>query len=195
MLQLIEKLDAIELGLPAHLRFNDLNIYIHRDQHQLGAFFALHLVYHQCYCDLYRVVLPGYHFPISVLFNGAPEGFTQKYQEQCQQHAVIISQVAQQGSELIEDAFADPLCGICIYESTKVQVIYMTCVALGQSEIWDSTAQNIKTNLAVLQVIETYHAKRGFYVSEASLWSSDIFLICASYSHFVDYFKILGSLS
>lgn len=151
--------------LPQHLQFNDLNTYIHKDQHQLGAFFSFHLLYHQCYCDLYRVFLPGYHFPLSSLFVGAPKEFVQRHQEQCQHHAGKISDIAQRGSDLTAEAFSDPLCGICIYESTKVQVIYITCVTLGQSEIWDFATRNIKTNLEALQAIEAREEKRGLYVS------------------------------
>ena len=164
-LDLEQKLDALGTGLPSHIRLDDLNTYIHRDQHQLGALFALHLAYHQCYCDLYRVVLPGYQFPIAKLFATAPVEFVQRCQVQCRQHAEMISQIASKGSELGQESFSDPLCGICIYESTKIQVIYMTCLAFGRNEVWDLAVENVKINLRALHLIESELTKVAPYVS------------------------------
>jgi hypothetical protein len=50
----------------------------------------------------------------------------------------------------------------------------MTRVALGQTETWDQTTQNIRINLAVLRVIEADHAKRGLYVRRPLFSTGDM---------------------
>jgi hypothetical protein len=173
-LKLEQQLVTLEAGLPSHFRFDELNTYIHRDQNQLGALVAFHLAYHQCYCDLYRVVLPGYQFPITEVFAAAPIEFIQKCQEQCRHHAEMISQIAHKRSELGGEFFTDPLCGICIYESTKIQVIYMTCLGGGRTEIWELAVQNILYNIKNLQVIESKFKKDEIYVSNISISRNEI---------------------
>ena len=77
----------------------------------------------------------------------------------------MISQIANKGSELGKESFGDPLCEICIYESTKIQVVYMTCLAFGRSEVWDLAVENVKINLTALHLIESELTKDGLYVS------------------------------
>ena len=118
------------------------------------------------------MLLPGYHFPVVATFMGAPIEFVQQCQESCQFHADAISRMTRHILDMGQDPFADPLCGICIYESTKLQVIYVTCVALNHPGLWECVTQNIETNLKALHTIEKQQIKRGLYVSWLLKWVS-----------------------
>lgn len=160
-------LDLLDSRLSTHLRFNDINIYIHKGEAQLAAFYALHVAFHQCYCDLFRILLPGYQFPMRESLISPPPGFLRRYQSECQRHAEAISVMSRRMTAMGGDPFADPLCGICIYESTKIQVIYLTCVATSQLELWDLVSNYIQTNLEALKIIEIRQSKGGLYVCQA----------------------------
>lgn len=150
-MQLVHKLDMWKQNLPPHLIFNDLNTYIHMDQNQLSAFYIMHIAYNQCFCDLYRVVLPGYNFPITAAFANAEPSFIEQIQESCRQHARTISHMIKSGLQHGKKAFDDSLCYICAYESTKLQVIYVSTCAADQLQLWAEISDDIKTNIQLLK--------------------------------------------
>ena len=134
--------------LPEHLKFTELNSYIQRDQQQLSAFYAIHLLYHQTFCDLYRVVLPGYRFPIREALKDAPRTFILECQHECLEHAEAISSILKRAIQHGPEALDDPLSGVCLYESTKIQVIIgRSCSAGLPIEDWDRILGNVVTNL------------------------------------------------
>lgn len=135
-------------GLPEHLAFNQLNIYIQRDQQQLSTFYTMHLLFHQTFCDLYRVALPGYRFPIKQALRNAPREFLVECQNECLQHADAISLILQNSMQHGPESLDDPICGACIYESTKIQVIIGRSCSPGLPiEGWARILQNVSTNL------------------------------------------------
>lgn len=154
-------------GLPEHLLFNQLNIYIHRDQQQLSAFYTMHLLFHQTFCDLYRIVLPGYRFPIEQALCKAPQEFLVECQNECLLHADAISMILQDAVKHGPEALDDPICGACIYESTKIQVIIGRSCSPGLPiEGWARILQNTSTNLDAMDKCCTHLGWGGLFVSE-----------------------------
>ncbi|KFY44340.1 hypothetical protein V494_01524 [Pseudogymnoascus sp. VKM F-4513 (FW-928)] len=163
---IVKKLHALGSNLPSHLKFNTLNSYIHKGSSQQGAFYAMHLAYHKCYCDLYRVVLPGYQFPITKAFTGASTEFIQQCQERSYNHADAISKIFKIALDSDGSVFTEPLCGVFAYESTKIQVIFVTTyVGQNPGEFYNQITENIETNLQTLEKITLQQSKNAILIA------------------------------
>ncbi|KAJ5116700.1 hypothetical protein N7456_001048 [Penicillium angulare] len=152
-------------SLPRHLQLNEMNAYIHEESNQLPAFYALHLLYHQCFCDLYRVALPGYQFPLSAVIEKNRPGVEQHMQFQCAEHAKAITNILKMNLQRRKKPLVDSSCAICAYESSKIQIVYArTSMGLGQ----DVVKQNIATNLEALDLMFPWDKKRDMLISSLS---------------------------
>ncbi|RMJ15619.1 hypothetical protein CDV36_004684 [Fusarium kuroshium] len=151
--------------LPDFLAFNDINLYIHKEQHTLGPYFFLHLAYHACVFDLTRVTLPGYSFPLSAAFFHVPEDFTLKYRHEAWYHACCVSKLLETGLECGTETLDDHFTSTAAFESTKIQVIYLTTMANGSSRLYNEGIANINTNLRVLTVTHPYPDMPNVYLS------------------------------
>lgn len=128
----------------------------------------MHLAYHQCYCDLYRVVLPGYQFPITKAFTSASTEFIQECQQRCYHHADAISKIFKIALGSDGGVFTEPLCGIFAYESTKIQVIFVTTyVRQNPGEFYNQITENIDTNLQTLEKTALQQSKNAILVCNA----------------------------
>jgi hypothetical protein len=159
--QLVSHLERCGKSMPRHLQFNEMNAYVHDENHQLSAFYALHLLYNQCFCDLYRIALPGYQFPLSsALTKDRPESIC-SLQSECVERAQKLTEILQSALGRGVKAFIDPVCAICAYESSKIQVIYTrTCL----NSVDTTVSKNIDINLASLDIILGRSKKRDALV-------------------------------
>ncbi|PWW78103.1 hypothetical protein C7212DRAFT_183808 [Tuber magnatum] len=156
---LTDELVDWENTLPDSLLFNNSNVYVRRECRQLGAFFGLHLVYHQVFCDLYRISLPGYPFPAAATFNGAPDGFVAQCQSACNVHAARISEIFEMSFTHGWKALVEPMCSVIAFESSKHQIVYFTaCSSPGpeRRKLWDALACNLAVNIKALNDIRGY---------------------------------------
>ena len=138
-----------------------MNAYVHEENNQLPAFYALHLLYHQCFCDLYRVALPGYNFPISSTIEDYRLEERNALQLQCAEHAQAITSILQMALGRRMKSLVDSVCAICAYESSKIQVVYARTSSTSDQAVKD----NIETNLRALDVIFSWDKKRDTLVS------------------------------
>lgn len=152
---LLAQIESFGLSIPGHLEFNDINSYIHLQQHQLSAFYLLHLLYHQCYCDLLRITLPGYTFPLAATFNNAPPGFVDSIRQRCYKETKIISNILKKGLQQVVNPFDDPLCAACAYEATKIQIIFVSTCGGSETQAWDEVARDVLANLTVLRLLRS----------------------------------------
>lgn len=141
-----------------------MNIYIQKDQQNLGAFFFLHLIYSACIFDLTRVILPGYNFPLSTTLTNAPSTFKAENQKRCFQHAVKVSEILRtalaSGSESLDDTYTSTAA----FESTKIQVVYVTTLGKGNTHMYNRVITNINTNMEVLRLTHQYSDMPNVYV-------------------------------
>ena len=142
-----------------------MNFYIHKDGHTLGAFFALHLLYHACIFDLTRVTLAGYSFPLANAMSAAPAEFKASHQQKCFEHADFVSQILKVGIQYDIDSLDDHYVPTAAFESTKVQVIYATTLAGNDPQVYNRVLQNINTNLKALVLTHQYADMPNVYVS------------------------------
>ncbi|KAF4470504.1 Alkaline phosphatase [Fusarium albosuccineum] len=120
------------------------------EQHTLGTYFFLHLAYHACVFDLTRVTLPGYNFPLAAAFFQVSDEFTVKYRHEAWYHACCASRLLANALECGTGALDDHFTSTAAFESTKIQVIYLTTMANNASRLYSEGVANINTNLRVL---------------------------------------------
>ncbi|KIX07343.1 uncharacterized protein Z518_01996 [Rhinocladiella mackenziei CBS 650.93] len=151
--QLVQQLQNWAKELPPHLQLSEENAYIHRDQRQLATWIAMHVTYHVVHCDLFRVTMPSYTFPIGRLLERAPPEFIRIYQQECKYHAEMISRVFQLGLKHGSEALDDTICRVCAYESCRIQIITTRMSQQSRSPEWLAEIwQNLETNLVVLDL-------------------------------------------
>ncbi|KFX96369.1 hypothetical protein V490_03373 [Pseudogymnoascus sp. VKM F-3557] len=153
---IINKLDALESNLPSHLKFNNINSYIHQSHFQQGAFYAMHLAYHQCYCDLYRVVLPGYQFPITKAFTSASTEFIQQCQHRCYHHADAISKIFKIALGSDGGVFTEPLCENI---DTNLQTLEKTALQQSKNAILIVSLCRLLKDFGFSEILNTWGQK------------------------------------
>lgn len=146
---LTELLERWRAVLPASIVLSEQNAYIHCDQHQLGLYFATHIVYHLCYCDLFRVMMPGYDFPLRRALTTAPPDFITYYQSQCTHHAELVSEVLRLGQRHGRSAFDDRIYQAACYESCRLQLAGLKLPNIQHIDP-EQTSKNLITNLDIL---------------------------------------------
>ncbi|KAJ5119475.1 hypothetical protein N7448_010144 [Penicillium atrosanguineum] len=143
--KLVSTLEKCGESFPRHLQLNEMNAYVHEENHQLSAFYALHLLYNQCFCDLYRIALPGYRFPLSsALIKSRPDSM-RSLQSECVGRAQKLTGILQSALNRGLKAFTDSVMS----DSTSV-------------------SKNIDINLASLDVILGRSKKRDALFSSLS---------------------------
>lgn len=173
--QISQQLETWSREIPAHLRLTEQNAYVHLDKRRLGAFIGLHVIYHICHCDLFRIVMPGYgNFPIRRVLHAAPQDFMTHYQNECRHHAEMITNVFRIALQhrFSAGAFDDTFCGIGAYESSRIQLLATRIAAPSSPESThtppgtqhsaqspQTILQNLEVNLTVLE-LSTYSNER-----------------------------------
>jgi hypothetical protein len=143
-------------------------MYTHRDQNALGAVFFLHLLYHAAICDLTRVSLPGFSFPLADAFHDAPVDFLLQCQRRAQFHAAEISTLIRNGLPHRGLAFDDPFVTDAVFESTKIQIVF-AAVTPNESDFVRMTADRIRSNMELLHTLVEDDAGSNPYVREHTL--------------------------
>ncbi|KAI5777352.1 hypothetical protein EDC01DRAFT_405805 [Geopyxis carbonaria] len=180
-LALTDDLEFWESDLPMPLRLNSTNIYIRLEQGQISALFNLHLMLHQTYCDLYRITMPGYAFPATSTFTGAPPEFLQQCRTVCHTHAMRVSEILEMALKHGYAALAEPQCITFAFESVRHQLVFLVSASPPRRELWEATARGLEIGLKVL------HLCRGLM---------DIADECISYIHsLLDVMNLQGLLT
>ncbi|KAK6380409.1 hypothetical protein LTS17_005599 [Exophiala oligosperma] len=122
-LQLVDQLQDWARVLPGHLQLTEQNMFVHHDQRRLSSFMGMHLAFHVCHCDLFRVMMPGYTFPIANALEDAPADFVRFFQRDCKYHAEMITKVFQMALTYGRDVRGEMLCRVSAYESSRIQML------------------------------------------------------------------------
>lgn len=164
-LDIIQRLEIWHAGLPERLVISDFNVYIHKELNTISAVFMLHFLYHSIVCDLTRVSLPGYVFPLSAAFHSGPQEFRRQCQERCRFHADEISRLVHAGFGYGIRAFDDLHSLMATFESTKIQIIHTATATSNSSNIREQTSHNIRLNMRALDILHLQKDKPNPYVS------------------------------
>jgi hypothetical protein len=161
----LQQLEAFYDNLPKQYALDDLNIYLLKDQHMLGAVFFLHLLYQAAICDLCRTSLPGFDFPLAAAFRDAPASFITQCQQRCYFHAESISQIIRKGLRHGRIAFGDPFVADATFESTKIQIVYAATLRHDPDAI-KLTTINLQTNIKLLDTLSSNESGGSYHVSD-----------------------------
>jgi hypothetical protein len=129
-------------------------MYMHKDQHTLGAVFLLHLLFHAAVFDLTRISLAGFSFPLATAFRGAPFTFLQECQRRCFLHAHEISNMVHE-AEPYKAMIADQsMWAGALFESAKIQLVYAATVQTN-AQTHQLVRQNLRAHLHLLDFLHT----------------------------------------
>ncbi|KAM0454348.1 hypothetical protein ACHAPV_008427 [Trichoderma viride] len=162
-LDIIQRLEIWYAGLPERLVISDFNVYIHKELNTISAVFMLHFLYHSIVCDLTRVSLPGYVFPLSAAFHSCPQEFRRQCQERCRFHADEISRLVHVGFGYGIRAFDDLHSLMATFESTKIQIIHTATATSNSIDIRERTSHNIRLNMRALDILHLQKDKSNPY--------------------------------
>ena len=116
-------------SLPPELALNSNIIYIRKEQHVLSTLFFLHGLYHQCFCDLYRIIMPGLAFhdvPSNQFEIQAPPNYIPDLQRSCFEHACAMTDILKEALLHKSEALREPTSAILAHEAARIQALYVT---------------------------------------------------------------------
>lgn len=129
----------------------------------------LHFFYHSLICDLTRISLPGFDFPLASSFRTAPLAFRRQCQERCRFHADEISRLIRTGLIHGRRAFDDLHCAMAAVESVKIQIAHTCTATLNDRDERAKTAANIRSNMTLLDMVHLERDRPNPYVSTSLL--------------------------
>ncbi|KAF5566557.1 regulator of drug sensitivity 1 [Fusarium napiforme] len=131
-LQLLHALEAWGNRVSTQLQLTEFSIYVHKELNTLESLFYLHLSYHILICDLTRISIPGFAFPLAVAFQTAPEPFISHCRDVCRHHATQVTRILQMMSQHLHPLFSESTTYAATYEATKIMIVYSAL--LGEQE-------------------------------------------------------------
>ncbi|RAQ57822.1 hypothetical protein COH20_004106 [Aspergillus flavus] len=122
--ELETELGQFYLRLPPSSAYSERNLRLRAHSLWLPRFILLHVLWHQCYCDLYRCITSGLieSVPASTLNQFDPV-FVLKCREQCTHHAVQIASIITSLIDLRLEISVLPLdMAVCAYQCIRLLV-------------------------------------------------------------------------
>ena len=159
---MLRQLEGFRKSLPNRLEIDDLNLYVLKDNRELGSVVFLHVLYHAAVCDLTRIAIPGFNFPLATAFRGASADFINQCSQRCRFHAEEVTRMIAQVSSAGSCAFDDPAIADAAAESAKIQIIYSAAVANHSDQ--EATKERIRNNLKALDVMRLDRDKASPHV-------------------------------
>lgn len=143
-------------ALPESLQFTPNALYIRKETSQVGALCALHLMYHQTMCDLYRIGTPAlyklrgaFHFPAE------QSGFLSHVQDQLFEHATALARIISEAHSRGAHGLADSWIPTIAYDSCRIMLYYATQLvdpnAYNKHSIMCETIKLVRGNIEALK--------------------------------------------
>lgn len=162
--KVLQDLETWFRSLPEHLLIRQTGTSQGTDHDRPGAVFMLHFLYHSIACDLTRISLPGYDFPLAKAFQNAPPKFRDQCRSQCRSHADEVAMLAHIGLSEDTRAFDDLHSLMAIFESTKIQIIHAATATSNSRDARQMASENIRANLNVLDAMHSLQGKTNLFV-------------------------------
>lgn len=108
--------------LPHHLQDNPRNLLCRAYTSDLAGYVTLHSLWHQCYCDLYRMMIPGIRESVPELVQReVPATYAEQCRSLCLHHAVEMCSL---WSDILREAdlsrLTDQSIGIYAYQCANI---------------------------------------------------------------------------
>ncbi|OGM51172.1 hypothetical protein ABOM_000341 [Aspergillus bombycis] len=122
--ELETELEHFYLRLPPSSAYSERNLRLRAHSPWLPRFIVLHVLWHQCYCDLYRCITRGLIESVpAVTLNEFDNAFVLRCREQCTHHAVQIAGIL---TSLIDLRLEFPVLSldmaVCAYQCIRLLV-------------------------------------------------------------------------
>ncbi|KAF5700071.1 regulator of drug sensitivity 1 [Fusarium globosum] len=131
-MQLLHALEAWSNSISAQLQLTEFSIYVHKELNTLESLFYLHFSYHILICDLTRISIPGFAFPLAAAFQAAPGPFISHCREVCRHHAEQVTRILRMMAQHLNPLFSESITYAATYEATKIMIVYSA--SLGEQE-------------------------------------------------------------
>jgi hypothetical protein len=101
---------------------SESNLYLRAYTPQLSLYAMLHIMWHQCHCDLYRMMIPGIRESLPIVsLEAMPEQQARNYRQQAFEHAIAVLDIFQALKKLaVPKCIRDPTAAQCVYQCTKI---------------------------------------------------------------------------
>lgn len=150
--KLSHNLDDFSDRLPSTTSFSEKNLYMRTFSRWFPRYIMIHMWWNQCYCDLFRCLLPNFRESISreVLHQLDP-GFVFDCRVQCLQHARAISFLCSLILQLDVPPFLNMHMAECAYQAAH---IILRSSSFGIAELPFTDIQIIEHATLCLQFIQ-----------------------------------------
>ncbi|KAJ5612232.1 hypothetical protein N7510_005426 [Penicillium lagena] len=159
--KLAADLDTWAASLPTDLRLSSEVLYVRRGQGMLAALFALHILYHQCCCDLYRCLVPDLQMPPRSFhgMNTAPLDFLGSGRLRWYNHACRLSDIFKMALDHSWDSLAEPETSISAYTAVRGKLYYLCHFMTAEERNIQSHRINelISVDIKYLQQLRSLH--------------------------------------
>lgn len=109
--------------------FNTKNISLRACSPSLPKFILMHVLWHQCHCDLHRFLTPGFReSSSSQVLRRMPQAFVQHCMSQCTTHAFAVADIFGHILDLeLENPLTAPNLALCAYQCSTIisRSVYM----------------------------------------------------------------------
>lgn len=116
-----QELDDFAARLPASFQFSDNSLRLRAYSPRICIFVMIHVWWHQCHCDLYRLALTGFRnaLPPSTFQSFAPE-FLKRCQTRCVEHASSMADIFSKLQKLGARPVADLELAVCAAQCARM---------------------------------------------------------------------------
>jgi hypothetical protein len=149
-MQTLRALEAWDNNISTQLQLTEFSIYVHKELNTLESLFYLHLSYHILICDLTRISIPGFAFPLAVAFQAAPRPFISHCQDVCRHHATQVTKILRMMAQHLNPLFAESTTYAATYEATKIMIVYAASLGESNPDIQMQLKEDIMFNMKVL---------------------------------------------
>ncbi|RMY16767.1 hypothetical protein D0868_00127 [Hortaea werneckii] len=150
-------------NLPASLLVNPTSIYIRKETSQVGALLAMHFMFHQTMCDLYRIGTPSL-YKLRSAFSFPPEqaAYLRHLQSELFQQAKAIAMLAEEALRHGLHGLADSWIPTIVYDSCRIMLYFATQLhdtssSHGRSLI-NEVVPLVRSNMKALKKMRSLHS-------------------------------------
>ncbi|KAK2608707.1 hypothetical protein QQS21_002696 [Conoideocrella luteorostrata] len=121
VLALHKQLDDFASRLPSSFQFSDSSLRLRTYSPRICVFVMIHVWWHQCHCDLYRMTMAGFReaLPEATLAN-LDQGFLNHCQRQCVDHSLAMASIFASMQKLGAKPVADLDLALCAYQCARM---------------------------------------------------------------------------
>lgn len=141
-----EELHRFATTLPKELQFNEKTMILYAHSPIRRTIIMLQVWWHQCFCDLYRVVFRNFSesFTIAAL-RALPTNFIYSCRRRCFNHATLLSQVFKTLVDLSSTnkfVVTDSFLGVCAHQCalilSQIRQMRLQDISIGENDVLGS---------------------------------------------------------